>query len=82
MWCFGSYADIVPRELHLQESNFNKKKLTFIDVIYHTRFQLEKISRTMKKCDFLNFSDFYVIKNGKFSQGSRYFRKLKLCMVN
>ena len=28
------------------------------------------------------FCDFYVLENGKISQRSRHFRKLKLCMVN
>ena len=41
------------------------KTLTSIIIIYHTKFQFAKISRTMKKCNFLNFSDFYVLKNGK-----------------
>ena len=30
----------------------------------------------------MNFCDFCVLKNGKTSQRSRHFRKLKLCMVN
>ena len=36
------------------------KNLTFITIIYHTKFQLAKISGTMKKCNFLNFCDIYV----------------------
>ena len=59
------------------------KNLTFITIIYHSKFQFAKISRTMKKkCNFLNFCDFYVLRNGKISQGSRNFCKMKLCMVN
>ena len=70
------------RELHLHESHFNKKKLTFITIIYHTKFQFAKISKTMIKIKFFEFLWLLCTKNGKISQGSRHFRKLKLCMVN
>ena len=46
------------------------------------RSNLQKIQELWKKCDFLNISEFYVTKNGKFSQRSKHFRNLKLCMVN
>jgi hypothetical protein len=38
------------------------KNLTFITIIYHTQFQFEKMSRTMKF--FWNFCVFYVLKKG------------------
>ena len=41
----------------LHESHFKKKLLTFIIIIYTTKLQFAKISKTMKKCDFLNFFD-------------------------
>ena len=50
-------------ELHLHEIHFNKN-LTFIIIIYYTKIQFAKISRTTKKCNFLNFYDFYVLKKG------------------
>ena len=86
--CFGSYADIGIS--YLGNSTYMKviltKNLTFSNTSYHTKFQFEKISRTMKKMWFFKFRwllySFYVLKNGKFSQGSRHFRKLKLCMIN
>ena len=30
----------------------------------------------------MNFCDLYILNNGKITQGSRHFGKLKLCMVN
>jgi hypothetical protein len=36
------------------------KNLTFITIIYHTKFQFAKISGTMKKDNFFNFCDIYV----------------------
>ena len=64
LWCFCSYADI--GNSYLGNSTYMKviltKNLNFIIIIYHTKFQFAKISRTMKKCNFLNFYDFYVLK--------------------
>ena len=61
-WCFCSYADI--GNSYLENSTYMKviftKNLTFIIIIYHTEF-LE----VWKKCNFLNFYDFYALKNGK-----------------
>ena len=79
----GVFVDI--GNSYLGNSTFMKviltKNLIFIMIIYHTKFQFAKISRTMKKCNFLNFYDFYVLKNGEkmhFFHSSIHFRKLKL----
>ena len=50
-WCFCSYADI--GNSYLWNSTYKKviltKNLTFIIIVYYTKFQFAKISRTMKK---------------------------------
>jgi hypothetical protein len=62
--------------------DFSYYEISGPDICYHTKFQLAKIFRTMKKMYFLNFCDIYELKNEKSSEGFRHFRKLKLCMVN
>ena len=60
------------------------KNLTFIAIIIHSS-NLRKCLELWKKCNFLNFCVFYVLKKGlKSANFTRIqtFCKLKLCMVN
>ena len=76
LWLICRQRYSLARELHLHEVILTKN-LTFIIAIYRTKFQFEIISRTMKKMWFLKFwwllYSFYVLKNGKISQGFRHF---------
>ena len=61
------------------------KKFTFITNIYHTKFQFAQISRTMKKCNILNFCDFYVLKKGFLGANFpriQTFSQIEIFMVN
>ena len=62
------------RYSNLRNSTYMKviltKNLPIITIIYNTKFQFAKISRTMKKCNCLNFCDLYVLRNGETSQVS------------
>ena len=64
------------RELHIHERHFNKKNLTFINIIYHTKFQFAKMSGSLGSLPLK--SPFLVHKSQRNSKDYIFLRVLKI----